>query len=202
MIEYIKGILIDKKPTSAIIQSGGVAYYIHITLPAYEILPEVNTEVKLITYLHVRENPINFTLLGFSDINERECFRHLISVSGIGHKTAMSILSAINYSELIQIITSGNYIPLTGIQGVGKKTAERLALELKDKFTKSESFSVSSLKSLKTPETEKLSEVISALLALGYNRIESEKMISKLEARKKITELTVEEAIKEVLKSG
>src|SRR5437773_5621571 len=160
MIEYIKGKLISKKPTSVVIESNGLGYKVNITLTAFEILPAAGNDAKIITHFHIKENPFAIVLYGFSDETERECFRQIISVSGIGPKTALSILSAINYRELIELISKGNYLPLTSISGVGKKTAERLALELKDKLFKTETeIPVSAVNTGKFGELNKMSEI-------------------------------------------
>lgn len=201
MIEYIKGKLISKKPTSIVIESNGLGYSIHITLSAFEILPAAGTEAKIITHLQIKENPFSIVLYGFSDETERECFRQIISVSGIGPKTALSILSAINYRELIELISKGNYLPLTSISGVGKKTAERLALELKDKLAKTEvEVSASSVNAGKFGELNKMSEIISALISLGYNRLEAEKMVRTVSTGNGFMEMSAEDIIKEILR--
>lgn len=203
MIEYIKGKLVSKKPTSVIIESGGMGYSVNITLTAFDILPEAGAEVILTAHLHLKDNPFGAVLYGFSDESEREIFRHIISVSGIGPKTAISILSAMNYRQIIEMISSGNYLPLTSISGVGKKTAERLALELKDKLAKTEiEPSVSQLKGGKFSELTRISGIISALMILGYNRLEADKMIRKLSSSLNFSEMTDEEIIKEVLRGN
>ncbi len=201
MIEYIKGILVSKKPGEAVIESGGIGYTINITLTAYDSLGSIGNEVKVTTHLHLKDNPFGVLLYGFTDESERECFRQIISVSGIGPKSAISILSAINYRDFTELIARGDYAPLTSISGVGKKTAERLALELKDKLAKSISeMPVSHLNNGKFSELSKSSEVISALMSLGYNRLEADKMVRNVSARNGFMEMPVEEIIKEVLK--
>ncbi len=201
MIEYIKGILVSKKPTSIVVESSGIGYNIHITLPAFESLPSEKEEARIITHLHIKDNPFSIILYGFSDENERECFRQIISVSGIGPKTAMSILSAIHYNELTELISKGNYLPLTSVSGVGRKTAERLALELKDKLFKSETeYVYSSVKTGKSGELGKMSEIISALISLGYNRIEADKMVKSIASNNGFMEMSVEDVIREILR--
>jgi Holliday junction DNA helicase RuvA len=201
MIDYIKGILISKKPTGTVIEANGIGYNIHITLTAYDSLGSAGDEVKIITHLHLKDNPFGMLLYGFTDENERECFRQIISVSGIGPKSALSILSAINYRDFTELIARGDYAPLTSISGVGKKTAERLALELKDKLAKSISeMPVSHVTGGKFSELSKSSEVISALMSLGYNRMEADKMVRNVSSRNGFMEMPVEEIIKEVLK--
>lgn len=200
MIEYIKGILKSKNPGESILESNGIGYRIHITLPAFEALPKIGEEVKLVTYFHVKENPMDFVLYGFSDERERECFRQIISVSGIGPKTGMSILSAINYREFVELVAKGNYLPLTSISGVGKKTAERLALELKDKIAKSSLDVLPSVDRGKFGELSKASEVIQALLSLGYTRLEADKMARAVSEKPGFMDMQIEDIIKHALK--
>lgn len=201
MIEFIKGKIVNKKPTSLIIESGGMGFLINITLSAFEKLPPLDSEAKIVTHFHVKENPMGVVLYGFVDEGEREVFRQIISVSGIGPKTAMSMLSAINYREFTELISKGNYMPLTRISGVGKKTAERLAVELKDKLAKTESgFDVSKLGIDTSTDIGKMSGIISALINLGYNRIEADKMVRKIASRQDFMQMPVEEIIKEILR--
>jgi Holliday junction DNA helicase RuvA len=203
MLEYIKGKLISKKPTSIIVESGGIGYNINITLPAYETLPRVDEDVKIVTYIHIKENPFSIIIYGFSDENERECFKQIISISGIGPKTAMSILSAIGHREFTDLITKGNYLPLTSISGVGRKTAERIGLELKDKFARGEMESTyPGLDKETFGELGKISAIISGLVSLGYNRIEADKMVKKIAGAPGFENMAVEEVMKEILKGG
>jgi len=196
MIDYIRGILIDKKPTSVIIECGGIGFEVHITLLAFEKLPETGNPARLIIHFHVKENPFSFVMYGFSDKLERECFRQIISVSGIGPKTAMTILSAINYPDFINMISQADYLQLTSLPGVGRKTAERLAVELKDKIGKTADSAAGEGKFI---TLSKASEVIQALIALGYNRLESDKMIKSAALGERFEKMSVEEIIKEVL---
>ncbi|MEO8512913.1 MAG: Holliday junction branch migration protein RuvA [Ignavibacteria bacterium] len=201
MIDYIKGKLISKKPSSLVIEAGGMGYSISATLSAVENIGTVGDEVRISVHLHIKDNPFNVLLYGFIDENERECFKHIISVSGIGPKTALSILSAIKYSELIDMISKGNYLPLTTISGVGKKTAERLAVELKDKIGKLENDSVViGIHTGKLGELGKASEVISALMVLGYNRLDADKMLKTVSEKSDFMELPAEELIREILR--
>ena len=200
MIDYLKGILISKKPTSVILECGGIGFEIHITLQAYEMLPAVNEQARIITHFHAKENPISFVVYGFSDERERECFRHIISVSGIGPKTAMTILSAINYNDLIDMIVNGNYLPLTSVSGVGRKTAERLAVELKDKIGRLTDSSSIPAVSGAFGELSRASEVIQALIALGYNRLEADKMVKSIMIKEGFAYMAVEDVIKVVLR--
>jgi len=197
MIDYLKGILISKKPTSIILDCGGIGFEIHITVPAYEILPSIGEAARIITHIHSRENPVSFVIYGFSDERERDCFRQIISVSGIGPKSAMTILSAINYMDFIEMIANGNYLSLTSVSGVGKKTAERLAVELKDKIGKGDNeLSVSGAFN----GLSRASEVIQALMALGYSRLDADKLAKAVMTKSGYTDMAVEEIIKDILR--
>ncbi|MCC7159374.1 MAG: Holliday junction branch migration protein RuvA [Ignavibacteria bacterium] len=201
MIEYIKGKLVSKKPASAIVESNGIGYLINITVTASDSLGNIGDEVTLISHLHIKENPFGVVLYGFGDENERECFRQIISVSGIGPKTAIGILSAMNYIEFIDLVAKGNYLPLTSIPGVGKKTAERLALELKDKIGKTEQgISPPAVNSGKFNVLGKSSEIIHALMVLGYNRLEADKMVRSVSANAEFMNSSVEDLIREILR--
>lgn len=161
----------------------------------------IGDEVKVSVHLNIKDNPFSVTLYGFRDESERECFRQIISVSGIGPKTGLSILSAISYNELIDMISKGNYHPLTSISGVGKKTAERLAVELKDKLGKIESDTQGvTVNSGKLGELGKASEVIGALMALGYNRLEADKMVRAVSSRSDFMDMPTEAAVREILR--
>ena len=201
MIDYIKGKLVSKKTAGLIVESGGIGYSINCTLGTIENTGSVGEEVKISVHLNIKDNPFSVTLYGFRDENERECFRQIISVSGIGPKTGLSILSAISYNELIDMISKGNYHPLTSISGVGKKTAERLAVELKDKLGKIESETPGiNLNAGKLGELGKASEVIGALMALGYNRLEADKMVRAISSRSDFMDMPTESAVREILR--
>lgn len=129
MIERIRGILIEKHPTLAIVDCGGVGYGLNISARCGETLPEVGTEVKLLTWLQVREDAMQ--LFGFSNPQEKELFLRMIDISGIGPKMAQRILSGIAPSDFLGIIAREDLVALSKIKGIGKKTAELLVLELK-----------------------------------------------------------------------
>lgn len=130
MIERIRGILIEKHPTLAIVDCGGVGYGLNISARCGETLPEVGTEVKLLTWLQVREDAMQ--LFGFSNPQEKELFLRMIDISGIGPKMAQRILSGIAPSDFLGIIAREDLVALSKIKGIGKKTAELLVLGLKD----------------------------------------------------------------------
>ena len=132
MIDFVSGKIEQKKPTVAVINVNGIGYHINTSIQTFEKLPAEGAETKIITYLHVREDILQ--LYGFADEDERNVFLGLISVSGVGPKQAQTILSGIPINELVQAISESDEGRLTAISGVGKKTAQRLIVELKEKF--------------------------------------------------------------------
>ncbi len=193
MISHISGILHKKTPTEAVIDSNGVGYSVFISLSTYEKLPDTNQKILLLTYFHVREDIQQ--LYGFISEFEREVFKQLISVSGIGPKMAQTILSGIRPEELTKIISQGSVGALTAIPGVGKKTAERLIVELKDKFGKVE---LSSETTHDTSSASIRSEALGALISLGLSREKAELAIRNVLANEG-TEISVELLIKKAL---
>lgn len=195
MIAYLKGILAKKSPTEIVVESGGVGYSVSISLSTYEQLSEVNSEVMILTHHHVREDAQ--VLYGFAGENERDIFRMLISVSGIGPKMAQTILSGIRPDELIRTISAGAISSLTAVPGVGKKTAERLILELKDKVNKIEG----SEKIIDLPNTSSSirAEALTALMSLGFSREKGELSLRGVLSNAGGKNLSVEELIKRAL---
>lgn len=171
MIYFIKGKLVIRESTKVVIETNGIGYGVNVTLNTISKLPDINNEVFLYTLLIPKEDSL--TLYGFYDKSERETFQKLISISGIGPKIALGILSSLTVEELQQYVFSNNLIALSKLPGVGKKTAERLVFELKDK--------ISSI----IPETSGVNielwslkqEAILALTALGYNPKIAEKCV-------------------------
>lgn len=195
MITYLKGTLAKKSPTEIIVDVVGIGYSVNISLSTYEQLPEVNGEVVILTHHHIREDAQ--LLYGFMTENEREMFRMLIGVSGIGPKMAQTILSGIRPDELARTITVGAISSLTAVPGVGKKTAERLVLELKDKVIKMEG----SEKIIDMPNTgaSVRSEALTALLSLGFHREKAENAIRGVLNDVNGKTISVEELIKRAL---
>jgi holliday junction DNA helicase RuvA len=195
MISHLRGKLVQKSPTEITIDVNGVGYQVHIPLSTFEKIDKLNGEVNILTYMHVREDAM--ILFGFATESEREIFRLLISVSGIGPKIAQGILSGINTSDLREAILLGNIEALTSISGVGRKTAERIILELRSKLGKIDFAEISS-----TPSSSQLksrSEAIVALLSLGFNRTNAEQTIRNILNESANKELSVEELIKMAL---
>ncbi len=195
MITHLKGTLVSKSPTEITIDVGGVGYAVNISLSTYEQLPEINTELYIHCHHHVREDAQ--LLYGFSSNNEREMFRMLISVSGIGTKMAQIILSGIRPDELVRTITAQAIHTLTSIPGVGKKTAERLVLELKDKVSKMESSD--KIFDLPNSGASIRSEALTALISLGFSRDKAEQSLRGVLSEANGISISVEELIKRAL---
>jgi Holliday junction DNA helicase RuvA len=193
MISFLKGKILDKKPTEIIIETNSVGFSLSISLKTYETLPDLNQEVSLHTVLIPREDSL--TLFGFATNIERQMFNLLTSVNGIGPKSAISILSSIDSNELLQIIATSNSYLLQKFPGIGKKTAERIILELKDKVSK---MSVAELSSEDVLKSNIKSEAIEALTILGYNRHAAEKIISEIIHSSKL-DMSTENIIKSAL---
>ncbi|MEQ8908287.1 MAG: Holliday junction branch migration protein RuvA [Vicingaceae bacterium] len=191
MIAHINGRLIEKNPTYAVIDCNGVGYHLNISLHTYSKLGE-NENCKLFTELVVREDAQ--LLYGFSQPAERELFRMLTSVSGIGPSTAMMVLSSGDANEIQEAIVAGDVAWFKGVKGIGPKSAQRIIIDLKDKVAKSDfSADISSSKDNTVKE-----EALSALVMLGFNKNQAEKVVSKILRSK--AELSVEEVIKNALK--
>ena len=199
MITSLTGILTTKSPTEISIDVHGIGYAVHIPLSTYEALGQVGNVITIHTYLHVREDALQ--LFGFATETEREMFRLLISVSGIGPRMAQGILSGVPVNILRENVRQGNLIGLTTIPGIGKKLAERLVLELRDKVGRQELDDKSSGGSLE-PHLKVLSEAILALTSLGYNRATAEKAVRSAMASSKASTLSLEELIKASLKAA
>jgi holliday junction DNA helicase RuvA len=197
MIAHIKGNLQAKSTNAIIIENGGIGYEIITPLSTFYALPEAGHEVSLHVYTHVREDA--FILFGFMTEIEKKIFKLLITVSGIGPKLAINILSGIGPDELLSAISSGDVVKLQSIPGVGKKTAERMALELKDKALKITS-DVELPLSVAATRADKaiLNDAISALVNLGYPSKSAGSAVDK--ACSNMKEVTLEGIIKEALR--
>ncbi len=174
MISLISGQILEKKPTSVIVDCNGIGYELMVSVIASSKLPKTGEPVRLRTVLIPRED--QFLLFGFMDESERELFKSLISISGIGPKTAIGILSAASPAELANYIQTENLHALQKLPGIGKKSAERLLIELKDKISK---LSIAP-EDLLGEDALLKSESIAALCALGYNRSVAEKAVKKV----------------------
>ena len=172
MIAYVRGVLAEKEPTRVVLEAAGVGYELIIPVSTYDKLPRTGETVKLLAFHSVRED--DETLYGFADACEREMFAKLTSVSGVGPKIAIAILSGMTVGELSMCITSGEAKRISAVKGVGKKTAEKICVDLRDK--------VSSLIGAGTRGAGGahpiVTDAVSALRALGFNEETSSKMVS------------------------
>jgi holliday junction DNA helicase RuvA len=192
MITHIQGKLVEKTPTEIVIECNGVGYSINISLHTYSLIPE-SENLRLYTHLQVKED--SHTLYGFVEKQERELFRLLISVSGIGANIARTMLSSLAPSNIIQAIASNDVGTVQSIKGIGVKTAQRVILDLKDKVLKVYSLDEVSTSNYNTNKEEALS----ALEVLGFTRKASEKVIDKIVNEN--PNATVENIIKQALKN-
>jgi Holliday junction DNA helicase RuvA len=192
MIAHLQGKLVEKTPTHVIIDCGGVGYHVNISLHTYSLLP--NTDfIKLFTHLQIKED--SHTLFGFVEKSEREIFKMLLSVSGIGASIARTMLSSLDPKQITNAIASGDVVTIQSIKGIGSKTAQRVILDLKDKVLKLYDLDEVSMSQSNTNRDEALS----ALEVLGFVRKASEKIIEKIV--KEDPEASVETIIKKALKN-
>ena len=194
MIAFVRGNFVRKSPAQVVVDVNGVGYELQISLNTYSAISN-NNNGQLFTYLHITENAQ--TLYGFHEIAEKELFLQLISVSGIGASTARMMLSGMRPDELVKAILQGNVRQLESVKGIGKKTAERLIVELKDKLSKhsAETFTTSSV-----INNTKEQDAFNALVSLGIARPAAETVLKKV--LQSVTDNTsVEEIIKLSLKN-
>ncbi|NMH26031.1 Holliday junction branch migration protein RuvA [Flavobacterium solisilvae] len=192
MIAHIQGKLVEKTPTEVVIDCNGVGYHIHISLHTYSLLPATDF-IKLFTFLQVKED--SHSLFGFVEKSERELFKLLLSVSGIGASIARTMLSSLDPKQIIHAIGSGDVATIQSIKGIGGKTAQRVILDLKEKVLKIYDLDEISISSHNINREESLS----ALEVLGYQRKASEKIVDKIILDN--PSATVEMIIKQALKN-
>ncbi|MGO4904604.1 Holliday junction branch migration protein RuvA [Flavobacterium sp. W20_MBD1_R3] len=191
MIAHLQGKLVEKSPTHIIIDCGGVGYHVNISLHTYSLLPSTDF-IKVYTYLQIKEDA--HTLFGFIEKSEREIFKMLLSVSGIGASIARTMLSSLDPKQIIQAIATADVVTIQSIKGIGSKTAQRVILDLKEKVLKLYDLDEVSMSQSNTNRDEALS----ALEVLGFVRKTSEKVIEKIV--KEDPDATVETIIKKALK--
>lgn len=191
MIAHLQGKLVEKTPTHVIIDCGGVGYHINISLHTYSLLPDSDF-IKLFTHLQIKEDA--HTLFGFIEKSEREIFKMLLSVSGIGASIARTMLSSLDPKQITNAIASGDVVTIQSIKGIGSKTAQRVILDLKEKVLKLYDLDEVSMSKSNTNRDEALS----ALEVLGFVRKTSEKIVEKIV--KEDPEASAESIIKKALK--
>jgi Holliday junction DNA helicase RuvA len=192
MITHLQGRLVEKNPTDVVIDCNGVGYLVNISLHTYSLLPTTES-IRLFTFLQVKEDA--HTLFGFVEKQERELFKLLLSVSGIGANIARTMLSSLEPKQIIQAIASNDVVTIQGIKGIGTKTAQRVILDLKEKVLKV--YGLDDVSST-TYNTNK-DEALSALEVLGFNRKIVEKVMDKIV--KDSPNASVEDLIKQALKN-
>ncbi len=191
MITHIKGRLVEKNPTYVVIDCSGVGYILHISLHTFSLIPDIES-LQLYTHLQVKED--SHTLYGFAEKAEREIFRLLISVSGIGANIARTMLSSLEPKKIKEAIASGDVGTIQSVKGIGAKTAQRVILDLKDKILK-----IYGIDEVSSPQSNtNKDEALSALETLGFNRKQAEKVVGGI--LQKFPAATVESIIKESLK--
>ncbi|MDL5513885.1 Holliday junction branch migration protein RuvA [Arenibacter sp. M-2] len=192
MITHLKGKLVEKNPTHIVIECAGVGYFVNISLHTFSKIGD-SESIQLYTHLQVKED--SHTLFGFSEKSEREIFRLLLSVSGIGSSTARTMLSSLSPSQIRDAIATGDVPTIQGIKGIGAKTAQRVILDLKDKVLK-----VYDIDELSAPSNNtNKDEALSALEVLGFVRKHAEKVVDKIVGQD--PGLSVEDIIKLALKN-
>ena len=177
MIAYIRGMLVEKEPTRAVIEAGGVGYELLIPISTYEKLPRIGSEAKLLAYHCVRED--DEILFGFATADERDMFGKLTSVSGVGPKIALAILSGSSIAELAMSIAGGDAKRISSIKGVGKKTAEKICVDLRDKVSEF-AFGGRGDGNAAAPVAK---DAVAALRALGFNEETSAQMVADVLAK-------------------
>ncbi|NND64498.1 MAG: Holliday junction branch migration protein RuvA [Gammaproteobacteria bacterium] len=185
MIGLIQGKLIEKKPPWLVVDVGGIGYEVQVPMSTFYQLPEIDHAVKLYTHFAVREDAQ--TLYGFSDPHERQLFRSLIKVSGVGGRIALAILSGINVNSFIQSVENEDITRLVKVPGIGKKTAERLIVEMRDRLQDIPTSGDETGAKSTLADTER--EAYDALVALGYREKEVSKMLASIDSSQNTEEI-------------
>lgn len=192
MIHYLEGKLTEKNPAYVVIDCNGIGYFVSVSLNTYTQIQD-KTQLRLLTHFIVRED--GHFLYGFAEESERQLFKLLLSVSGVGANTARMILSALNPSELVEAISGNKVNVLEKVKGIGQKTAQRIIIDLRDKIDKNNSIRENLFPSHNTNRQEALS----ALSQLGFNKLASEKVLDRI-LKSPETPQTVEQLVREALK--
>ena len=196
MIDQINGIILNKKESYVIMMVGGIGLKVNMSVYGLQTLPKQGDKVQISTYLHVREDILD--LYGFSDVIERNTFHLLTSISGIGPKLALTILSGIEPRKLKDRVVNGDVAALTSVPGVGNKTAKRIIIELKEKFTKSDDISLG-INDLDISTTKIFKDAVDALESLGYKKTHAINACKKLQKNNELVG-ELESVIKKALK--
>ena len=196
MITFLEGVVVDKDPTRVVLNVGGVGYEVFIPLSSYDRLPAPGDACKVLTYDHVRED--THALYGFLTADERRMFLMLLNISGIGPKLALTALSGLSIRDLKAAIAQADVKRLSSISGIGKKTAERIVVELRDKLGAGEAMEAITAQEEMTPENARTRDAILALVSLGYKQAEAQQLVKTAAAGAK-PDVTVEEIVRRAL---
>lgn len=196
MITFLEGIIEEKQPTHLVLNVGGVGYEVVISLNSYDRLPSAGEKARILIHDHIREDA--HILFGFMTEDERRVFTLLLSVSGIGPKTALSVLSGMSVREVKVAIKDADVKRLSSISGIGKKTAERMVVELRDKFTSGEILVAASGAAMDESDA-RLRDAVLALVSLGYKRGEAQDMVLKASALPSMAGADVESLVRKAL---
>ncbi|HTL46501.1 MAG TPA: Holliday junction branch migration protein RuvA [Verrucomicrobiae bacterium] len=199
MYQYLQGTLVEKSPVAAVIDVNGVGYLVQVPVSTYSGLPALGAQVRLLAHLVIREDA--HQIYGFLTEDERELFRMLIAVSGIGPKSAMTVLSGIPIDELKQAIASGDLNVLTAIPGIGKKTAERLIVELKEKLVAAKVLGKSPVTAGRPGQGQIIEDSLQALVSLGYRKSDAKNAVEKTLKERPGADFSVEDLIRMSLKN-
>jgi Holliday junction DNA helicase RuvA len=199
MITFLEGILVEAYPTHVVLNVHGVGYHVSIPLSSYDRLPATGTKYQILTHLQVREDA--HVLFGFATTAERDLFRLLINhVSGIGPKTALDVLSGVSVVSFKAAVVGGDVKSLSQVKGIGKKTAERMIVELKDKVGVAAAWEAASADHAPAPRDLEMNDAMLALIALGYKQVDAHKAVKSVTASRGNEELSSDELLREALK--
>jgi len=198
MIHFIEGTLVEKNPAFVVVETGGIGYFIHISLNTYSNLGEEGTKCRLLTYMAIKNEaatPVGVTLYGFYTAQERDLYINLLSVNGVGANTARLILSSLSTDEVMAAIVNGQVTTFERVKGIGSKTAQKIIIDLKNKYSKI-AFQQDVILGGKNTFKQ---EALSGLVMLGFNKNIAEKVLEKVLISEPTID-SVEELIKKALK--
>lgn len=199
MITFLEGVLVEAYPTHVVLNVQGVGYHVLIPLSSYDRLPQTGTKLQILTHFQVREDA--HLLYGFATAAERDLFRLLINhVSGIGPKTALDVLSGVSVTSFKAAVVAGDAKSLGQIKGIGKKTAERILVELKDKVGVAAAWEAASAANAPTPQDQQMTDAILALIALGYKQVDAHKAVKAVAESRAGQPLSSDDLVRESLK--
>jgi Holliday junction DNA helicase RuvA len=199
MITFLEGVLVEAYPTHVVVNVQGVGYHVLIPLSSYDRLPQTGAKLQILTHFQVREDA--HLLYGFATAAERDLFRLLINhVSGIGPKTALDVLSGVSVTSFKAAVVAGDAKSLGQIKGIGKKTAERILVELKDKVGVAAAWEAASAAHAPTPQDQQMTDAILALIALGYKQVDAHKAVKAVAESRAGQPLSSDDLVRESLK--